>query len=131
MAENGRLSVKQEKAIATLLLTRDTAHAAERAGVGERTLRRWLAEDEVFQSSLKAAEAAAVRNAACRLAFAADSAITVILVLMLGADTPASVRLKAALGILDQLAKLRQLTTLEERIAKLEEHISLTGTQRP
>lgn len=120
MAEDGSLSIKQTRAIAALITCKDVVDAAEKAQVGERSLRRWLAEDEQFQDALKAADAEIINTAMRRLAEAVDSALTVILVIMLQPGNPVSVRLRAALGVLEKLVKLRELNTLEERIAKLE-----------
>ena len=41
-----------------LLSERSLSSAAKRAGVGERTLRRWLTEDEAFRASVAEARRA-------------------------------------------------------------------------
>jgi thioredoxin-like negative regulator of GroEL len=52
---------------------------------------------------------------------AANSALNVLMVLMLDQKSPAAVRLRAAISVLEQLVKLRELNNLEQRIARLEE----------
>ena len=47
MATNGTLSNRQRKAIAALMSARNVATAATTAGVGARTLHRWL-DDPAF-----------------------------------------------------------------------------------
>jgi transposase-like protein len=123
MATNGSATTetKQAKAIAALLAAKDGATAAQQAGVSETTLYRWLREDKGFQEALRGAEKVAIDEAVRRLAGAAGHALNTILVLMLDRDTPASIRLRAATVVLEQLVKLRELTSLEERIAALEE----------
>jgi hypothetical protein len=115
------LSTKQQKAIAALLVSKDVQSAAIQAGVSERTLHRWINEDDPFRSALRAAEAQAIDDAVRRLVGAANSALNVLMVLMLDQKTPAAVRLRAAISVLEQLVKLRELNNLEQRIARLEE----------
>src|SRR5262249_55644093 len=121
MATNGNLTTKQRKAIAALLSCKDTQTAAAQAGVGERTLHRWLDEDEAFQAELRDAEARAIDGAVRRLAGTANSALNVMMVLMLDQKVAAGVRLRAATGVLEQMVKLRELHDLEQRVARLEE----------
>ncbi len=49
-----RLSAKQEKALAALLVSPTIAEAAKSAGVGETTLFRWL-QEPAFQEAYRAA----------------------------------------------------------------------------
>jgi hypothetical protein len=116
--------LKQKKAIVALLGARDVPAAARQAGVSERTLYRWLDEDPAFREELKAAEADALHSATRRLAGAADGAVMVLMHLMLHQQTPPGVRLRAALGVLDQLIKLRELNSIEERLSALEERLA-------
>ena len=118
---NIALSTKQQKAIAALLVAKDVQSAAIQAGVSERTLHRWINEDERFRAALRAAEALAIDDAVRRLVGAANCALNVLMVMMLDQKTPAAVRLRAAISVLEQLVKLRELNNLEQRIAKLEE----------
>ena len=51
----------RERAIQALLSERTIGQAAAKAGVHERTLRRWESEDEAFQAAYAAARQAAFR----------------------------------------------------------------------
>lgn len=126
MATDGNLTTQQHKAIAALMVASDILTAAQLAGVGERTLHRWLKEDADFQAALRTAETDAVAGAVRRLVGAADSAVTALVDIMQG-NAAASVRLRAAIALLDQLTKLRQLTDLEARIATLEGQLQSEG----
>ena len=121
MATNGNLNTKQERAIAALLTAKDVLAAAQQAGVGARTLRRWLDEDVAFQDALRAAEAQTLDSAVRRLTGAANSALNVLMVIMLDTKTPAGTRLRAAISVLEQMIKLRELNNVEQRLARLEE----------
>ena len=120
MASDGNLTVKQRKAIAALLMARDVQSAAAQAGVGERTLHRWLKEDEEFQTQLRAAETDAIDTAVRRLTGLAEYAINVLITVMADKAISPSVRLRASLAILEQLVRLREFATLEERVARME-----------
>ncbi len=48
----------RERALLALLTDRSLTAAASRAGIAERTLRRWLAEDEDFRAALAEARKA-------------------------------------------------------------------------
>jgi hypothetical protein len=120
--QDKELTPKQTRAIAALLTAKDVQSAAKEAGVGERTLHTWL-DDPAFREALKQAEAEAIQAAQRRLAGTSAYAISVILNVMAEKAIPAGVRLRAAVSILDQLVKLRQYATLEERVAELEARV--------
>jgi hypothetical protein len=129
MATDGNstsLTTKQQKAIAALLSAKDVQSAAQQAGVGERTLHRWMDEDKAFQTALRAAESQAIDAAVRRLTGAANSALNVVMVLMLDQKVSPSVRLRAALSVLEQMVKLREQYNLEQRIAELEARMAVS-----
>src|SRR5262245_27937896 len=53
-----KLEALRERAVLALLTDRTIGEAASRCGVGERTLRRWLAEDVDFKLQYEAARTA-------------------------------------------------------------------------
>jgi hypothetical protein len=123
MAKNGKLTTKQQAAIAALLTARDVRAAAKSAKVGERTLHRWL-EDSAFQAALKEAEHTALDIAVRRLTGASQLAIDTLLIVMTNKENAAGTRLRAADVILARLLELRQLATLDERVKHLEEIVA-------
>jgi hypothetical protein len=122
MAENGNpdeLTTRQRKAVACLLSERNALAAAKAAGVGERTLFRWLA-DPVFRVAVREAEADAIDTASRRLVGLSDTAIDTLAGILTDEETAPALKLRAAQAILDHLLKLRELATVEARLAALE-----------
>jgi hypothetical protein len=120
MAENDTLTPVQRRAINALLSERNTRDAAKAAKVSERSLWRWLTDTD-FRAELTRQEGAVIDQATRSLLAMQGAALEVFdKVLTNGTATDAN-RLRAAEGVLDYLLKLRELNTLEQRIAKLEE----------
>ena len=113
------LNHKQQKAIAALLSSRNVPEAAKAAGVGERTLWRWMTEPE-FAMALTHAEGVAIDTATRRLVSLQDSAIDVLQTVLNDAQATPYMRLRAAGMVLDALLKLRELRNFEARLAALE-----------
>ena len=120
MAQNGTVSRNQQRAIAALMVHRKVADAAEAVGIGERTLKRWLAEDVLFQDELRKAEGQAIDAAARQLLLLQDAAITVMVQILVNGAAAPSVRLKAAQSVIDNLMELRESRDFERRIERLE-----------
>jgi hypothetical protein len=57
----------RERAVAALMSEPTIARAAKRAGVNERTLRRWLAEDQAFKVAYATARRATFQDAMDRI----------------------------------------------------------------
>ncbi len=113
------LTPKQQKAISCLLTESTVAKAAVAAGVGERTLHRWL-EDTDFVAAYKQARFNVSCQATSRLLQASSEAATVLMTLMLDKNTPASVRLGAARSVLEFTFKAVELEQIESRLTALE-----------
>ncbi len=132
MAANGspagkKLTPRQRRAIAALLSEKDVLAAAKKARVGERTLRRWLDSDEVFQAQLKAAEAAAIDSAIRRLSNLTGQAVSTLRDVMSGKDCSAGARVRAADVALARLLDLRELAQLEARLGAIERALQIGG----
>jgi len=120
MAGHGtKLGRKQEDAIAALLSQRNVDDAARAAGVGARTLWRWL-QDPKFQAVYRKAKRAVFGQSIARLQQASSAAVAVVLKVMLEPTTPASTRLRAADIVLARSAKAIELEDLEARLSELE-----------
>jgi hypothetical protein len=117
----GRVSeTKKRQAVAALLTAPTVAEAARVAGVAERTIYRWLAGDAAFVADLRAAEETAIDHAARRLVGLQDDAIGLLGDVVADATAAPGVRVRAASLIVDLALRLRELRSLEERVAALE-----------
>src|SRR5712692_5707930 len=85
----------REQAILALLSERTMARAAERCGVNERTLRRWLTADATFKAEYEAARSALYEAGMSRIQALTGRAVDTLEDL-LGAKEHPAVRLGAA-----------------------------------
>lgn len=122
MAESGKFTAAQSRAIAALLEARDIRAAAVMARVGERTLFRWLAWPE-FQAALRAAEQSAIDASLRRLAELSGAAVSTLKAVMANEDASPGARVSAANVALGRLLDLREFSQFEERLKALEERI--------
>ncbi len=113
------LSAKQETAVAALLSEATIAAAAAKVGVTERTLHRWL-DDPDFSEAYRAARREAVGQAISRLQQGSTHAVTVLFMLMADKSVSSSVRLRAAIAVLDFSLRAVELEDLQQRVEALE-----------
>ena len=119
-----KLTRKQEQAIAALLSEATVGTAAEKAGVGEVTLYRWLKLPD-FLAAYREARREVVEKAVAQMQQSSWAAsATLIRLLGSGSD---SIRLQAARTILDQANKGLELIDFEERLAALEQQADKGG----
>jgi hypothetical protein len=110
---------KKEEAIAALLSQRNMEEAARVAGVGTKTLLRWLQIPE-FQAAYRQTRREAFGQATARLQQASSAAVSTLLKIMVDPNAPASTRVRAADSVLDHGAKAMELEDIEARVAALE-----------
>lgn len=123
MAGDGRH--KGDAALVAALAAGATVRdAAERSGVGERTVYRRLA-DGAFRRRVSAARAEFVDRAVGQLADAATAAVATLQALLTSPSD--SVRLSAARTILETGTRLRESAELEQRLTELENHLVSHG----
>jgi hypothetical protein len=115
---NGSLSHQQERAVQALLTERTLVAAAEAAGVGERTLRRWLSQDQGFLSAYRTARRRVVEVGIADLQRAASEAVETLRRNLSCGSPQAEIR--AALAIVDLAIRGVDLVDHEERISDLE-----------
>ncbi len=113
------LGRKQEAAIAALLTQRNVEEAAHAAGIGARTLLRWLTQPE-FQTAYREARRAAFGQAVARLQQATSAAATTLLKMMIEPGTPPSVRVRAAEAVFNHAAKAIEIEDIDARVTALE-----------
>jgi hypothetical protein len=118
-ARGSTLGRKQEDAIAALLSQRSIEDAARVAGVGARTLLRWLKLPE-FDAAYREARRKAFSQSIARLQQGSTAAATTLLKVMLDPGTPPSTRVRAAESILTHSAKAIEIEDIEARVAALE-----------
>jgi hypothetical protein len=124
MAARGSiLGRKQEDAIAAVLTQRNVEDAARAAGIGVRTLLRWLKLPE-FQNAYRQARREAFGQAIARLQQGTSAAATTLLKVMIDPSAPASVRVRAADSVFNHAAKAIEIEDIEARVAALEQAAS-------
>jgi hypothetical protein len=110
---------KMEEAIAALLTARNVEEAAHVAGVGTRTLIRWLKIPE-FAAAYLEARRAAVSQSHARLQQASSAAVSTLLKIMVDGSAPASSPVRAADRVLDHAKQAIEREDIEVRVAALE-----------
>jgi hypothetical protein len=113
-----KLSRRHEATVAALLTEPTLAAAANRAGISEATLARWLKRPE-FQAAFRAARRQVVEAAIGTLQTASSEAVATLR-RNLGASAE-SVQIRAAAVILEHATKAIELMDLVERVERLEQ----------
>ena len=121
------LTVKQRKAVEALLTTGEVAAAAQAAGVCRDTLHRWL-KQPAFLQAVRDAEARALDDLSRLLVRLGRTAAATLAKAMSDPAAPYATRVRAADASLGRLLQLRELATLEARVAELEK---LAGLAEP
>jgi hypothetical protein len=109
---------KKEAAIAALLSEKNQAEAARVAGIDLSTLKRWLRLPE-FIKEYRRARWEVVEQSYARIQQNTPAAASVLLKLMVDPATPASGRIRAALGTFG-LAREALDMDIEMRLSELE-----------
>lgn len=112
------LAAKKQRLLECLLMGKNVKDAAEEVDISERQAHRWVREEE-FLEHLREAEEKSLSTVLRRLTKSAATAIDT-LERNLGVDVAAGTQVRAALGLLDQFAKFRQLHDIEDRLQRLE-----------
>ncbi len=116
---SAKLGRKKEGAILALLSQRSVEEAARVAGVGARTLYRWMKEPE-FDAAYRDAKRAVFSQSIARLHQLTSAAVTTLGKAMLDPNSPPATKVRAADSILDHTAKAIELEDFEARLAELE-----------
>ena len=120
MAGHGeKFGRKKEDAIAALLSQRNVEEAARVAGVGTRTLLRWMQMPE-FKAAYHKARRDAFGQATARLQQGSGAAASTLLKVMVDASTPPATKVRAADSVLDHAAKAIEIEEIEARVSELE-----------
>jgi hypothetical protein len=119
---------KKEEAVAALLTAKNHAEAARIVGIDLSTLKRWLRLPE-FIAEYRRARWEVVEQGYARAQQNTPAAAAVLLMLMAEPSTPASSRIRAALGVFGIAREALDLE-IETRVAALEEAAEKAGQQR-
>ncbi|MEK5176939.1 phBC6A51 family helix-turn-helix protein [Heyndrickxia sp. FSL W8-0496] len=123
MKENlQKITPKQEKAILSLLTEPTIRQAAEKSGVGETTLYRWMQEEE-FDKAFKDARAKALNQTISQLQSTSNNAVRTLKNVMEDEKAPASSRVTAAKTVLEMAFKAYELQDLASKIEEMEKYI--------
>jgi hypothetical protein len=114
-----KFSRKKEAAIAALLETQSLPEAAAHCGLSERTLRRWLSNEE-FAKQYRDERAHLLENTVNLLRTKSMEAVKVLASISNDQASPAGVRVSAARSIIS-LSIAGEMLDLEDRLAELEE----------
>jgi hypothetical protein len=123
LVPSGGKARKHEQVIAALLSTPTIGEAAERAGLGVRTVKRWM-RDADFAAEYTAAKQALLESAVNRLRTAALAFVDVLHSVALDATAPAGSRAAAAGRGLELLLKATAFADIERRLAELERSVA-------
>jgi transposase-like protein len=124
-----QLSPRQLKAVEALLSVGDVATAAKECGVNKATLYRWL-QQPVFLEAVREAESKAIDDLSRMLVRLGRTAVSTLAKAMNDSTTPAATRVRAADAVLGRLLQLRELATLEARVAELERSVGIAESGR-
>lgn len=113
------LTAKQARLVAALMTSRTVGEAAARAGVSERTARRWCRLPAV-RRALSEAQDETLKQATRRAVAAVTEAVGILQVIMSDPNASAAARVSAARCILDAAARLTETAELADRVSALE-----------
>lgn len=121
------VSPSQAKAIALLGQGYSITHAAADVGVHRSTIHAWLKTVAPFQAALKEAKKEFTERLRDDLRDLSGTALDTLRVLLAAEDTPPSVRLKAALAVLERPGFPDPGWHLPERVESPREQFILDG----
>ena len=117
----------RERAVLALLSEKTVTDAAKRAGVNEKTLRRWLSEDEAFQTEYATARRTTFEAAMSRVQALTGKAIATLDEL-LGEKKHPNVRLGAARTVAELGMQRHDADTIMRKLAEVETAQRQQGT---
>ena len=115
----GCLGTRKTRAVQALLQYGTKEKAAQEAGINVVTLWRWLKQPP-FQEALRQARREAFSQDMGRLQQAALAAVSTLLRVMAGPDTPGSSKVQASRSVIELSQKSFELEDMEIRLARLE-----------
>lgn len=121
-----KLNAKQAAALSALLSSPSVAEAAKKAGVGERTIWRYLS-DPAFADEYRTARREVTQHTIMRLQARSSEAAEILFSIAKDKKAPASSRVSAARAIIEQAFDGTKTTELIERVDALQKAIEAQG----
>lgn len=120
------LTSKQRAAVSALLEGKTQAQAATAAGVSAKTVWRWLADNNDFQTAVKGHSILALKAARVQLAGSLETAVETIIdiMTMIKPNQGSGTRLRAAGMVLDNALRMAEMTDVLERLEAIEAKLS-------
>lgn len=116
------MTPKQTRALQALLTCPTQAAAAQAAGVGLSTLKRYLADDE-FQRQYQKAVSGLIAEAAAQAKQSLSPALSTLREVMESEEQNGQVRVSAARSLLEFGMKLTETTDILTRLTELERQL--------
>lgn len=116
---NQKLTTRQRRAIASLLRGENYEAAAMAAGVTPETVYRWRGLPE-FTGELETQSQTAVKDATRQLTGSLTKCVDFLTSVIDDQEAPASVRVRAALGLIDRQLRMLEVTEVLTRLEALE-----------
>lgn len=127
----GGLTVKQERAIETLITSPTIIEAARKAGVSRRSISRWLREDENFRHEFKAARRQVLEHATARLQRLSCGAVGILEEILRDENASPASRISGIRALLDFAYRAFELEDIEERLAGVERRLKENPPAKP
>jgi hypothetical protein len=125
-----RLTSAQLRALEALMTSATVQDAAEAAGVGRRTLHRWL-ETEPFRAALRQLETEALQGVSRRLSTLAAQSIDVLQDVLTSDESRPVDKLQAAKIVLTSVTPLKELADFGPRLEDLECRVNAATCPQP
>lgn len=113
------MTPNEERALAALLTSKTKLEAAEKAGITDRTMRRYF-ENPEFCQRYREAFAGVVQDATRRAQQLLEPALSTLQTVMEDEEIPAQARITAAKSIIDYSLKLTEQADILEQLRELE-----------
>ena len=114
------MTPNEERALSALLTSKTKLEAAEKAGITDRTLRRYF-ENPEFCQRYREAFAGVIEDATRQAQALLMPALSTLQTVMEDEEIPAQARITAAKSIIDYSLKLTEQADILEQLRELEE----------
>lgn len=113
------MTPNEERALSALLTSKTKLEAAEKAGITDRTMRRYF-ENPEFCQRYREAFAGVVQDATRRAQQLLEPALSTLQTVMEDEEIPAQAQIAAAKSIIDYSLKLTEQADILEQLRELE-----------